>query len=101
LGESIEEAAIREVKEETGLDIRIEYLIGIYSKYFFEYHNGDKAQTICYNFKASVVGGTLYIDNNETYDLQYFHRDNLPTLFVQQHVDMINDFFDNKVGVYR
>ncbi|MCL2499767.1 MAG: NUDIX domain-containing protein [Defluviitaleaceae bacterium] len=101
IGESIEEAAIREVKEETGLDIKIENLIGVYSKYFFEYHNGDKAQTICYAFRANVIGGTLNIDNNETYDLQYFNRHNLPTLFAQQHTDMINDFFDKKVGVYR
>jgi 8-oxo-dGTP diphosphatase len=32
LGESLEAGAIREVKEETGLDIRIQEVIGIYSK---------------------------------------------------------------------
>lgn len=40
IGESIEEAAIREVKEETGLDIVVDNLIGVYSKYFTEYKNG-------------------------------------------------------------
>ncbi len=31
-GESLVEAAIREVKEETGLDVRITRLVGIYSR---------------------------------------------------------------------
>ena len=77
------------------------YLIGLYSKYFNEYSNGDKAQTICYSFKGEVVGGELVVDNKETYGLKYFSKDNLPNIFVQQHVDMINDFFERKIGVYK
>ena len=101
LGESAEEAAIRETFEETGLIIKIMYLIGVYSKYFNEYSNGDKAQTICYSFKGEVIGGELVVDNKETYGLKYFSKDNLPNIFVQQHVDMINDFFERKIGVYK
>ena len=33
LGESVEEAAIREIKEESGLDVKINSLFGVYSKY--------------------------------------------------------------------
>lgn len=101
IGESIEEAAIREVKEETGLDIHIDYLVGVYSKYFTEYANGDKAQTICYFFKGSILGGNLCIDKCETFDLKFFSKYNLPNLFVKQHEDAINDFFEGKQGVYR
>ncbi|MCL2197737.1 MAG: NUDIX domain-containing protein [Defluviitaleaceae bacterium] len=101
VGESIEEAAIREVKEETGLDVEMEYLVGVYSKYCFEYSNGDKAQAICYVFKGNIVGGTLFADGVETFDLKFFARDSLPPLFAQQHMDAINDFFDGKMGVYR
>jgi len=101
IGESIEEAAVREVKEETGLDIKVDYLIGVYSKYFHELPNGDKYQAICYFFKGKILGGNFCIDNVETYDLQYFAPNKLPPLFVQQHADAINDFFDAKRGVYR
>lgn len=101
LGESIEEAAIREVKEETGLDIKVDYLLGVYSKYFTEYPNGDKAQSICYCFKATAVSGNLKIENKETFDLQFFDQKNIPPLFVQQHAIVIDDFFTGKKGVYR
>lgn len=101
IGESIEESAIREVKEETGLDIKIDYLVGVYSKYFTKYPNGDKAQCICYSFKGSILGGNLYIDKCETFDLKFFSKDELPQIFTQQHIDMINDYFENKKGVFR
>ena len=101
LGESAEEAAIRETFEETGLVIAVKHLIGLYSKYFNEYPNGDKAQTICYSFKADVIGGTFSIDNKETFGLEYFSKDNLPNIFTKQHSDMINDFFQGKTGVYK
>ncbi len=101
LGESAEEAAIRETFEETGLVIAVKHLIGLYSKYFNEYPNGDKAQTICYSFKVDVIGGEFSIDNKETFGLEYFSKDNLPNIFTKQHSDMINDFFQGKTGVYK
>ena len=41
LGESVAEAATREIAEETGLDVEIVGLLGIYSKYTYTYTNGD------------------------------------------------------------
>ncbi|WBW94938.1 NUDIX hydrolase [Oceanirhabdus sp. W0125-5] len=101
IGESIEEAMIREVKEETGLDVNVEYLIGVYSKYFSKYPNGDSAQSIVYFFKCNVASGDLVIDNKETFDLRFFDKNNIPKLFIQQHTDMLNDYLQDRKGVFK
>lgn len=101
LGESVAEAAIREVKEETGLDVVIDSLLGIYSKYSDTYPNGDQAQPIATVFKGHVVSGELAIDGQETFDLQFFHLDEVPSLFNVQHNDILDDLRHNRTGVYR
>ncbi|KGX84151.1 NUDIX hydrolase [Pontibacillus marinus] len=101
IGESAEETVIREVKEETGFDININGMIGVYSKYFHEYPNGDKAQTICVFFDCSLIGGEMKIDQSETLELEFFDIEQIPPLFHQQHCDALEDFLNNKRGVYR
>lgn len=94
LEESFTETAVREVKEETGLDVQVDELIGIYSKYSHEFANGDKIQPVVAFFKCTKVGGEFYCDKKETLDLQYFAFDEKPELLNKQHEDMFNDLFD-------
>lgn len=101
LGESLEETALRELYEETGLIGKVDGLVGIYSKYMAEYPNGDLAQCIVTVFFGHKTGGVLTSDGKETLELGYFFRDSLPEIFCQQHKDMINDYFSGKRGVYR
>lgn len=101
LGESAEEAAIREVKEETGLDVKVESLIGVYTNYFAEYGNGDKAQTIIISFRMSIVGGELHSDMEETFDLKWFDLEDAPKLFDDTHQDLLQDILNGRSGVYR
>lgn len=70
IGESAQETAIREIKEETGLDVIPLKLIGVYTGYFDEYPNGDKAQVISIFFDLKIVGGDLVESNDET--LEFF-----------------------------
>lgn len=101
LGESIEEAAIREIKEESGLDVKINSLFGVYSKYFEKYANGDKVQAIVHVFKAQVVGGELISQNDETLELKYFELIDVPPLFNKQHQDIFDDLISNKEYTFR
>ena len=101
LNESAEEAAIREVFEESGLRVEIDSLLGIYTKYFAQYPNGDKAQSICHVFYAHIIGGELILENEESMELRFFDLNHLPKIFCKQHEDIIFDAIKGKKGVYR
>lgn len=60
-GETLEEAAIREVKEETGLDIEVDGIFSI-SEAFFE-EKGHHA--IFINFAGKITGGAIHISRPE------------------------------------
>ena len=93
LGETPQIAAMREVKEETGLDVEVGDIIGIYTDSDIEYPNGDKAHSICICFKLVAVGGELFCDNQETLELKYFSKDDKPILFCKQHEEIWQDIF--------
>lgn len=60
LGESISEAAVREVREETGIDIEVAGLVGIYTnpRHVIEYtSNGEVRQEFSIVFTGRPVGG--------------------------------------------
>ncbi len=104
LGESAEEAVIREAREETGLVVRIENLLGVYTKYEHVYPNGDAAQPITVFFRCLPVSGRLggdQLDDSETLGLRYFPLDRMPPLLNQQHEDALTDLRAGRVGVFR
>jgi len=101
LGESAEETAVREVREETGLEVEITSLLGVYTKYSDQYPNGDKAQPITIVFKGKAIGGKLKIDGEETHDLQFLHPDQAPKLFNPQSNDILEDIRQQRTTVYR
>ena len=90
------QTAIRELKEETGLDVVVNSLIGIYTDSDMRYPNGDQAHSICIVYELKKIGGKLKCDNLETLELKYFDVDELPVMFCKQHeeikVDLINKY---------
>lgn len=96
LGESIPEALRREVLEETGYLINILKYIGIYSKYFDEYPNGDRAQTINSFFLCEIKNQASKVLDSETLELKFFDINNTPELVNQQHHDMLYDLINQK-----
>lgn len=54
-GETVEEAAIKEAKEETGLDVRIRRLVGVYS----DPDRDPRGHVITVAYLAEEIGGRL------------------------------------------
>jgi len=101
LGESAEEAAIREIREETGLLVAATGLIGIYSKYFQTLANGDQCQNVTVLFRMRIVGGALHVDNKETFELEFFAPSAMPPLYSDQHRQIRLDAMAGGPAVYR
>ncbi len=91
LGETPQMAAIREANEETGLDVKVNKLIGVYTDCDMEYPNGDKAHSVLIAFELEVLGGELFCDKDETLELKYFSLDHIPELFCKQHEEFLDD----------
>ncbi|MFB6467829.1 NUDIX domain-containing protein [Cytobacillus sp. Hz8] len=94
IGETVSEAAIREVKEETNLEIEIIKLIGVYSEpasQVFNYPNGKTVHFITTCFLAEVKGGNLKCNSNESLDLRYFGLEELPHNLLSMHPSWLKD----------
>lgn len=74
-GESLTEACVREVQEETGLHVRVVRLVAVYTNphLLLEYPDGNRWQLVVLHFEAEAMGGTLGA-SAETTAVQYFSR---------------------------
>lgn len=73
LGESIADAAVREVEEETGLTVELIGLVGIYTDpgHVMAYYDGEVRQEFSVCFHARVVGGKPREDGSETKEVRW------------------------------
>lgn len=71
--EAPEDAAIREVQEETGLDVTIDRLLAVFPK------RDHGLANIIIAYTAHITGGTLEAGDDAA-DASWFTRDNLPEL---------------------
>ena len=96
LGESLEATAIREAKEETGLDINELRLLGTTSgkNCFIEFPHGDKAFFITIGYVCKSYIGKLSIDNFETKDLRFFGYNELPENIPRSHKVFIEQYYN-------
>lgn len=86
VGETVENAAIREAKEETGLDVRLTALLGIYSN-----PNRDpRGHTVTACYIAEAHGMPEAADDAKNCGL--FSFDQLPELLAFDHALVIADF---------
>ncbi len=86
-GETVDEALMREVLEETGLQVEIERLVGVYSK--------PQKNEVVLTFQCNVVGGTPR-ETEETRACCYFAPGNLPSNTLPKHRQRIEDALLNQ-----
>jgi ADP-ribose pyrophosphatase YjhB (NUDIX family) len=77
-GESLVQAALREVREETGLEVRLLRLVGIFSRP--RWREGGIHIVV---FAGTPVGGRLDPDPGEVLEARYFDPDALPDTLPQ------------------
>ncbi len=97
IGESVTEAIVREVREETGLAVEVERLIGVYSDpsfQVFRYKDGNVVHYINTLFACRVVGGTLETCD-ESLELKFFDPARMPRDMLRTHRIRVEDAIAN------
>jgi ADP-ribose pyrophosphatase YjhB (NUDIX family) len=101
-GESAAEGAIRETREEVGLDVYVKRLVGVYSNpdHLLVYQSGHKFQYISMLFEAEITGGALSL-SDEVSEYQFFSQAEIAALDVMEHqVQRIHDAFTEQEAAY-
>lgn len=92
-GESLAGTARREAREETGLEVELERLVGVYSRLggWMDLHGAL--------FVGHIVAGELAPQADEVIDTGWFTLDELPDDIFWWHVPQIRDALTGKTGV--
>jgi 8-oxo-dGTP diphosphatase len=101
LGESLAATAIRETREETGLQVKPIRLIGVYSGYEIEYPNGDRLQPFANVFECRLLGGDLRADGHESLEARFFAPDALPPVDERLAVRLADAFARREAAFFR
>ena len=93
IGESVADAVVREVREETGLTVRPLRIVGVYSDpalQIVRYPDGNVWHYVSICFECKAVRGTL-TTCDETLALDYFPPGRLPKTLLPNHRIRIRD----------
>jgi ADP-ribose pyrophosphatase YjhB (NUDIX family) len=92
-GETPDGALVREVREETGFEVAVGELIGIYST--------PSKDALAISFRARVIGRRAWRPTTEIGEFGFFARDALPAPMRAHARARVLDAFDGVLGVAR
>ena len=87
-GESVEHATVREAKEETGLEVTLTKLLGVYS----DPARDTRTHTISTVFAAVAANPDAVAGGDDALEARYFPLDALPEAIAFDHRKIIDDF---------
>ncbi|SFP24893.1 NUDIX domain-containing protein [Hydrogenimonas thermophila] len=91
VGETVENACIREMKEETGLNIELKYLLGVYS----DPKRDKRFHTVSIVYVSKAVGVPIGGDDAKTATL--YHLSDIPwDKLVFDHKQILKDYIKHK-----
>lgn len=103
LGETFAQSVVREVKEETGFDVRIDRIVGIYSDpgHVFAYDDGEVRQEFNICLACTITGGELAVSSEST-DVRFVPSDELAGLTMHESIrKRIEDYLAGEAPVLR
>lgn len=101
-GETIEDTAVREVAEETGVQVEITGLVGIYSnpRHVVEYADGEVRQQFSVCFSARPTSG-VPTASDETSEVRYFDPSDLARLDMHPSIRLrIEHYLERRARPY-
>ncbi|WP_394363140.1 NUDIX hydrolase [Amycolatopsis sp. SB7-3] len=89
LGETLAQAAVREVREETGIECEVTGVIGLYSNpnHVIAYDDGEVRQEFSICFRADATGGRLHT-SDESKEVIWVMSSDLDTLRIHQSIKL-------------
>jgi ADP-ribose pyrophosphatase YjhB (NUDIX family) len=102
IGESIADAIVREVREETGLDVEVTGIIGIYTnpRHVMAYDDGEVRQQFSVCFSTRLLGGTIST-SSETSEVCFVDPAQLDRLNINPSMRLrINHYLEHRATPY-
>jgi 8-oxo-dGTP pyrophosphatase MutT (NUDIX family) len=100
-GEEPADAIVREMLEETGLNIEPVRILGVAKSPNITYPNGHQVQYVAITFLCRIVGGTLKISDDESLALRFFDTRDLPLLREEHAARIVQALADEPAAAFR
>ncbi|WP_163512687.1 NUDIX hydrolase [Fodinicola acaciae] len=102
IGETVADAVVREVEEETGINVEVTGLVGIYSNphHVMAYDDGEVRQQFSMCFTTRILGGTLRT-SDETSEVVFVQPAELDKLNIHPSMRLrIDHYLEHRTEPY-